>query len=127
MSDSNGNIQNALQNAELSKIQADVKRAEEEAAKFHAERLRLEKEINLPFYRKPLFIQAIIAGLLAVPMVWFYFTQITVPLSQTKEIKLALENEKRVAELAKKEKEIEKTKQQYEKRIIQKEKEFKNQ
>jgi hypothetical protein len=126
MSDSNDNIENALQKAELSKIQAEVKRSEEEAEKLHAERLRIEKEINLPFYRKPLFIQAIIAGLVAVPMVWFYFTQITVPLSQTKEIKLSLENEKKAEELAKKEKEIEITKQQYEEKIVQKESDFKN-
>lgn len=56
------------------------------------EKAELERSLKLPWYRRKAFFQAVVGGLVAIPLVWFYVKDIAVPLYQSDNIKLALEN-----------------------------------
>lgn len=103
-----GRKKDSYKEAEIQKIVAESKKFEEERLKTELERKKLEREINAPFYKKSSFLKVIISSILALPIIWFYFTQVALPLGQSKEIKMALENEKTRNELLIKQKEFEK-------------------
>lgn len=71
------------------KLQAEIARSEEERKKIELERKELERKSKLHWWRKPLFIQAIIAGIIAVPLIWFYVKDVALPLSRRENIKLS--------------------------------------
>ncbi|MEM6592839.1 MAG: hypothetical protein AAF651_13380, partial [Cyanobacteria bacterium P01_C01_bin.73] len=57
---------------EIAKLRAEI-------AKAIAERKEIEARLNLPWYRRPRFIQAIVAGVVALPVIWFYFEEVALP------------------------------------------------
>lgn len=72
--------------AEIDKLRAETRHADAQTEK-------LEKETRRPWFRGSLFLQAVTAGLVAVPLLWFYVKEIAVPLYQSENIKLAREFE----------------------------------
>ncbi len=107
MSNDNKNkkkIEDLIKEKELKKVDAEIARIEEERKKFKFERNELERKSNLHWYKRPLFIQAIIAGIVAVPLIWFYVKDVALPLSRRENIKLSKDIEERDQELIRKEK-----------------------
>lgn len=78
--------------AEIDKLRAEARQADAETAKIH-------RDIKRPWYRGALFFQAIAAGLVAVPIVWFYVKEVAIPLHEAKNIKLERQIEKSLSEL----------------------------
>lgn len=76
--------------AEIKRLEAEAEKLAAERQKIDTERKGLEKRFNTPFFRSRLFVQAIIAGLVAIPMIWFYFNNIILPLNKKENIALSL-------------------------------------
>ncbi len=96
-------IDDHIKEKELERFNAEIARIEEERKKLELERKELERKSHLHWYKKPLFIQAIIAGVVAVPLIWFYVKDVALPLSRRENIRLSKEIEERDQELVKKE------------------------
>ncbi len=90
--------------AEAEKFKAEAKRAELEAH-------NIEQTLGLPLFRRPFFLQAITAGIIAVPLIWFYLTNVAIPLYKSENIALGLKNEQT-------KKDLEYSKQELEQRIL---------
>ncbi len=95
---------NLIKEAELAKIKIEIEKAQEERLKIKAEREVVERDLSLKWYRRPKFIQAMTAAIVAVPLFWFYFKEFAVPFIQSENIKLSLRNEEISQELKNKEK-----------------------
>ncbi len=93
------NIDDLIKEKELERFNAEIARIEEERRKLELERKELERKSHLHWYKKPLFIQAIIAGIVAVPLIWFYVKDVALPLSRRENIKLSRELIKEKANL----------------------------
>lgn len=72
----------------------------EQIAKTKAERTKCELEakeiqdrLTTPWYRRAHFVQAIAAGLVALPIIWFYVEKVAIPLSQAENHSIKRENE----------------------------------
>lgn len=64
--------QEELHQLELTKLKAEI-------AKAIAEKREIEERLDAPWYRRPQFIQALVAGLVAIPLIWFYFEEVALP------------------------------------------------
>lgn len=87
------------QEAEIEKLRADARKADVEARK-------LEQELARPWFRRPAILQSFAAGLVAVPLVWFYVTEIAIPLYEIETISLTRQNEEAAFELQKRERDF---------------------
>ena len=78
---------------------AEIRKLEAESGKLEAETNLLLDELRRPWHRKRYFYQAITAGLVALPLVWFYYENFAFPLARAefieKEFRLARGMEKR--------------------------------
>lgn len=81
-----------LKEKELERIDSEISRNKEEILKIKIERLRLEAESKLPWFRKRLFVQAIAAAIVVIPLIWFYVTEVYLPIYNRDNINLSLEN-----------------------------------
>ncbi|HEX5721090.1 MAG TPA: hypothetical protein VF179_33365 [Thermoanaerobaculia bacterium] len=63
-----------------------------EVSKLEAETRMIHDELQRPWYRKRYFFQAITAGLVALPLVWFYFEKVALPLNRSENIEQELKN-----------------------------------
>jgi hypothetical protein len=95
---------------EENKFQQEKERLIAETLKLNAERVKVELEtleisqrLNGKWFKTKNFIQAIVAGLVAIPLIWFFVTQVAIPLHQSENIKLTLANELANRELDQKE------------------------
>lgn len=88
---------------------AEIERIKAEASKHRAEEAHLiaqSRQLQKPFYQKQLFVQAIVAGFVAIPLIWFFVSTITVPLFQAEKVELKVklaelkQSEQKQAELA---------------------------
>jgi len=86
MAENNKSLEDQIKEAELQRIKAETARIEEE-------RKELERRNNLPWYRRPAFFQALVAGIVAVPLIWFYMGNVVIPSYNRDNIRLAWENE----------------------------------
>ncbi len=82
-------MEDLIKENELKKVDVEIARIEEERRKLELERKELERKHHLHWYKKPLFLQAIIAGIIAVPLIWFYITDVALPISKRENIKLS--------------------------------------
>ena len=87
-------IPDARTQAEVEKLRAEARQAEAEATKIH-------RDLARPWFRGALFLQAIAAGLVAVPIVWFYVKEVAIPLHDAKNIKLQRQIEESLSNLRK--------------------------
>lgn len=85
--------------AETDRIKAEISRIEAETHKLQLETAEFEKKINSPWYRKEKFYQILVAGVLAIPLIWFYVKEFAIPFIQAENIKLSLQNEETRQEL----------------------------
>ena len=95
MSSQNDNTNSSIDaraQAELDKLRAEARHAEAEAIKIH-------RDLKRPWFRGSLFLQAIAAGLVAVPLVWFYVKEVAIPLYEAKNIKLERQIEESLSKL----------------------------
>ncbi|MEO0535364.1 MAG: hypothetical protein AAF215_16015 [Cyanobacteria bacterium P01_A01_bin.123] len=76
--------QEELNQLELTKLKAEI-------AKAIAEKREIEERLNAPWYRRPQFIQAIAAGLVAIPLIWFYFQEVALPSLTAEELEQQIE------------------------------------
>lgn len=97
----------------------------EQIAKTKAERTKCELEtkeiqdrLTTPWYRRAHIVQAIAAGLVAVPIIWFYVKEVAIPLSMSENNRLALSNSRKEAEIKAKEEEIKKANEENKKNKI---------
>ena len=84
---------NDIQKHQEEKLQIEIELLKAEKAKMDLEKLRLEKEINKPWYKKERYLQAFFAGIVAVPLLWFFFKDVALPIYQKENVKLEYENE----------------------------------
>lgn len=84
-------------------LYAMAARNEKERKEIELERKKLERKSKLHWYRKPLFLQAIIAGIIAAPVLWFYVKDVV---SSRENIKLSREIEERNQDLIEERKEL---------------------
>lgn len=82
-----------LKEAEVKRIYAEINKIEEERRKIEIERKELEYNLRLPWFRKKTFLQAVVGGFVAIPLIWFYVTEIAIPLYNKENIKLEWQNE----------------------------------
>jgi len=92
-------IEDLIKTKELEKVDAEIAKIEEERKKIESEWKEIERKSNLHWYKKPLFIQAVIAGIISFPLIWFYVQDIAIPLSSRENIKLSREIEQKKQEL----------------------------
>jgi len=74
---------------------AEVDRFEAESRKLTLEADQIEKEMALPFFRRSGFVKAAAAGIVALPLMWFYLDKIVVPYQTS----LSAENAKKQSKL----------------------------
>jgi len=86
MAENNKSLEDQIKEAELQRIKAETRRIEEE-------RKELQRKNNLPWYRRPAFFQALVAGIVAIPLIWFYMGNVVIPSYNRDNIRLAWENE----------------------------------
>lgn len=87
-------------------LYAKAARNEEERKEIKLERKKLEREFKPHWYSKPLFIQAIIAGIIAASVLWFFVKDAVFPLSSKENIKLSREIEERNQDLIEEKKKL---------------------
>lgn len=80
-------------------LYAKAAKDEEERKEIELERKKLERKLKPHWYSKPLFLQAIIAGIIAASVLWFYVKDVAFPLSSRENIKLSREIEERNQDL----------------------------
>ncbi len=83
------------------RTQAEVEKLRAEARQADAETRKIQRELNRPWFRGSLFLQAITAGLVAIPLIWFYVKEVAIPLYQAKNIKLERQIETSLFDLQK--------------------------
>lgn len=71
--------------------ESEIKKVEAETRKIELEQKELERKLNLPWYRKPQFIQAAAAGIIGIPLLSFYMKEFAVPLIKSENIELSQE------------------------------------
>ena len=76
----------------LKKLEVEINRIEAETSRIELEIEENAIRINTPWYKKTLFIQAVVAGLVAIPLIWFYVKEIALPIFQKENIELSLKN-----------------------------------
>lgn len=91
----------SLEKLQVEKLQAEISKLKEEKHKLSLERQELEN----PWYKKDKYLQAIAAGILAVPLLWFFFDSVVRPI-YVRDTKI-LERENRLISLDLQDKEIE--------------------
>ena len=101
--DSKEKVETKRINAEINKLHVEARRAELDSK-------RTERELNRPWYQSKWFVQAIVAGLVAIPLIWFYVKEVAIPLINRENVKLSWEVEKSKRDL-------EKQKQEYEEQL----------
>jgi len=80
-------------------LYAKAAKNEEERKEIELERKKLERKLKPHWYSKPLFLQAIIAWIIAASVLWFYVKDVALPLSSKENIKLSREIEERNQDL----------------------------
>ena len=80
-------------------LYAKAAKNEEERKEIELERKKLERKLNPHWYSKPLFLQAIIAGIIAASVLWFFVKDVAFPPSSKENIKLSREIEERNQDL----------------------------
>ena len=98
---------------------AEIDRIRSEAEKLRLERAVIEKELKTSPWRGSEFLKVFAAGVILVPLVWFYVEKVVSPMLQTENIELGLENAKNRREL-----EEEREKFRESQRMAQSEKEY---
>ena len=86
-------INDEIKKAQKEKLNAEIARLKSETAKINIEKKKLEKESKTPWYKKDKYLQAFFAGVVAVPLLWFFFNEIAIPIYQKENVKLSYENE----------------------------------
>jgi hypothetical protein len=71
---------------------AEFDRLQAERRKLTLEADQIERELALPFFRRSGFVKAAAAGILALPLIWFYLDKIVIPYQNAKSELLSLEN-----------------------------------
>lgn len=87
-------------------LYATAARNEEERKGIELEKKRLERKLKPHWYSKPLFLQAIIAGIITASVLWFYVKDVAFPLSSRENIKLSREIEERNQDLIEEKKKL---------------------
>ena len=67
------------QELEAERLRAEAEKHRAEARRATLEALELERQIQRPWFQNRLFLQAIVAGLVAVPLIWFYVKEVAIP------------------------------------------------
>ena len=87
------NFAKELEKANLKKAHAEIEKLEAEKRKVIAEEQQVLKNIKKSFIQKKDIYQAILVAFLTIPVAWFYYTEIALPLSQAENIQLKRDNE----------------------------------
>jgi hypothetical protein len=80
-------------------LRANVERSEAERRKLKLEADQIEKEMALPLFKRSGFVKAVAAGILALPLIWFYLDKVVIPYQNAKNELLSIENAKAKIEL----------------------------
>jgi len=72
--------------------EVEIKKIIVETNKLELERKGLERQKKRSWFTRRLFLQPLIAGIVAVPLLWFYIRDIAIPLSRRENIRLIKEN-----------------------------------
>jgi hypothetical protein len=83
------------------RLRAEIDRFKAESRKLKLEADQIETEMALPFFRRSGFVKAAAAGILALPLIWFYLDAIVIPYQNAKSELLSIQNAKAKEELAK--------------------------
>lgn len=78
-----------IKQAELERVKAETAKAKAEEKKVALECAELER----PWYKKLRSQQTFAAIVVSIPVIWFYVTEIALPLNKAENIELALRNE----------------------------------
>jgi len=80
------------ENLTSKKLDAEIKRIQAETSRIELEIEEIGVNVNTPWYKNRLFIQAVVAGIVAIPLFWFYVKEIALPMFTKENIELALKN-----------------------------------
>jgi hypothetical protein len=83
------------------RFRAEIDRFKAESRKLTLEADQIETEMALPFFRRSGFVKAAAAGILALPLIWFYLDAIVIPYQNAKSELLSIQNANAKEELAK--------------------------
>lgn len=86
------NLEDELKKAQIEKFRRESEKLEAEKEKIRKEQQIAERHDQMPFYKKPTFLQNIITVLVSFTFLGFYINTIVIPMSETKNIALAREN-----------------------------------
>lgn len=85
--------QRRVQKKQLRKLEAEIEKIEAEKAKIDVERTELQRQFDRPWFRKRYFYQAVVAGIVSIPLIWFFITEIAIPMQEIENIRLSRNNE----------------------------------
>ena len=89
--------------ARIEREQAEAAKLREERAKLRAQRREIELRLAKPWYRTEGLLKAVVGGLLALPVMWFFFDQIIRPVYTVENKKLWVDVEEARLEIRLKE------------------------
>jgi hypothetical protein len=78
--------------SDADRLCAEFDRLQAERRKLTLEADQIERELALPFFRRSGFVKAAAAGILALPLIWFYLEEIVIPYQNAKSELLSFEN-----------------------------------
>ncbi len=85
--------------SDADRLRAEVDRFEAESRKLKLEADQIQNEMALPFFKRSGFVKATAAGILALPLIWFYLDKIVIPYQNAKSELLSIQNAKAKDEL----------------------------
>jgi TolA-binding protein len=86
-------LKDRLREAELRRREAEVDRLREETRRAKLEADSLERREHRSWFQSRRALQAIVAGLVAVPLIWFYVREIAIPMMQRENLQLGVQLE----------------------------------
>lgn len=94
-------------------ILEQIAKAKAERNKCEIETKEIKERLAIPWYRRAHLLQAVVAGLVAVPLIWFYVKEVAIPIYAAENNKLALDNSVQKKEIEKAKQDLEASKKVY--------------
>lgn len=77
--------------SDADRLRAEVGRFEAESRKLKLEADQIENDMTLPFFKRSGFVKAAAAGVVALPLIWFYLDKVVIPYQDAKSELLSIQ------------------------------------
>ncbi len=109
------NADTSVRQSREQKIECEIRRLQAETAKLNAETMRINNDSKV--FSRQFIIKAVLATILIVPIVWFYFDQIFLPIMRKDNIELELKNAESLKRIDDAKRQLEEQKQAHQSKV----------